>query len=68
MCAFTAYVRFLRRRGPAGLRDLFYFCRNCGLFILHSGLSACTKRGGGITTFGVLRVLLKRWMAACEND
>ena len=45
MCAFTACVRFLRRRGPAGLRDLFYFCRNCGLFILHSGLSACTKRG-----------------------
>ena len=23
MCAFTACVRFLRRRGPAGLRDPF---------------------------------------------
>ena len=22
---------FRRRRGPAGLRDLFYFCRNCNL-------------------------------------
>ena len=26
-----------RRRGPAGLRDLFRFCRNCGLYILRSG-------------------------------
>ena len=31
---------FRRRRGPAGLRDLFRFCRNCGLYILRSGLSA----------------------------
>ena len=23
-----------RRRGPAGLRDLFRFCRNCGLYAL----------------------------------
>ena len=23
-----------RRRGPAGLRDLFCFCRNCGLYAL----------------------------------
>ena len=28
---------FRRRRGPAGLRDLFRFCRNCGLYILRSG-------------------------------
>ena len=34
-----------RRRGPAGLRDLFHFCRNCGLYILRSGLSACARRG-----------------------
>ena len=34
-----------RRRGPAGLRDLFRFCRNCGLYILRSGLSACARRG-----------------------
>ena len=34
-----------RRRGPAGLRDLFRFCRNCGLYILRSGLSACARQG-----------------------
>ena len=34
-----------RRRGPAGLRDLFRFCRNCGLYALRSGLSACAKHG-----------------------
>ena len=34
-----------RRRGPAGLRDLFRFCRNCGLYILRSGLSACARWG-----------------------
>ena len=34
-----------RRRGPAGLRDLFRFCRNCGLYILRSGLSACARHG-----------------------
>ena len=36
---------FRRRRGPAGLRDLFRFCRNCGLYILRSGLSACARHG-----------------------
>ena len=34
-----------RRRGPAGLRDLFRFCRNCGLYALCSGLSACMGQG-----------------------
>ena len=34
-----------RRRGPAGLRDLFRFCRNCGLYALRSGLSACARHG-----------------------
>ena len=28
---------FRRRRGPAGLRDLFRFCRNYGLYALRSG-------------------------------
>ena len=28
-----------RRRGPAGLRNSFRFCRNCGLYALHSELS-----------------------------
>ena len=34
-----------RRRGPAGLRDLFCFCRNCGFYALRSGLSARAKEG-----------------------
>ena len=34
-----------RRRGPAGLRDLFRFCRNCGLYILCSGLSVRAQWG-----------------------
>ena len=55
-----------RRRGPAGLRDLFRFCRNCGLYALRSGLSACMGQGG-ITTLSALYVLLKRRTAACQN-
>ena len=34
-----------RRRSPAGLRDLFRFCRSCGLYTLRSVLSECAKRG-----------------------
>ena len=34
-----------RRRGPAGLRDLFCFCRNCGLYILRSGSFRMCKIG-----------------------
>ena len=45
MCAFTACVRFLRRRGPAGLRDLFRFCRNRDLYIRRSWFSACARWG-----------------------
>ena len=38
---------FRRRRGPAGLRDLFRFCRNCGLYALRSGpFRVCEARGG----------------------
>ena len=55
-----------RRRGPAGLRDLFRFCRNCGLYILRSGF--LRVRGmGGITNLSALYVLLKRRTAACQN-
>ena len=43
MCLCASLSR--RRRGPAGLRDLFRFCRNCGLYILRSGLSACMGQG-----------------------
>ena len=35
MCLCASLFR--RRRGPAGLRDLFRFCRNCGLYALRSG-------------------------------
>ena len=34
-----------RRRGPAGLRGLFRFCRSCGLYTLRSVLSECARRG-----------------------
>ena len=56
-----------RRRGPAGLRDLFTFvevaaCTPCGQVFL------CVRGGDGITTLGVLRVLLKRRTAACQSD
>ena len=32
-----------RRRGPAGLRDLFRFCRNRDLYIRRSWFSACAR-------------------------
>ena len=34
-----------RRRGPAGLRDLFRFCRSCGLYTLRSVLSVRARWG-----------------------
>ena len=35
-----------RRRGPAGLRDLFRFCRSCGLYALRSGPFRVCEAGG----------------------
>ena len=67
MCAFTACVRFLRRRGPAGLRDLFRFCRNCGLYALCSRPFRVFKARGGITTLSAFYVPLKRRTAACQK-
>ena len=66
-CTPMACVRFLRRRGPAGLRDLFRFCRNCGLYALRSGPFRVCEARGGITTLSALYVLLKRWTAACQS-
>ena len=57
-----------RRRGPAGLRDLFRFCRNCGLYALRSGPFRVCEARGGITTLSALYVLLKRRTAAWQND
>ena len=34
-----------RRRGSAGLRDLFRFCRSCGLYTLRSELSVRARQG-----------------------
>ena len=70
--AFGAAMRlcaslFRRRRGPAGLRDLFRFCRNCGLYALRSGPFRVCEAKGGITTLSALYVLLKRWTAACQK-
>ena len=56
-----------RRRGPAGLRDLFYFWRNCGLYALRSGPFRVCEARGGIATLSALYVLLKRRTAACQN-
>ena len=52
-----------RRRGPAGLRDLFSFLSK--LRFSHSVLRAF--RVCEATTLGALRVLLKRWTAACQE-
>ena len=38
-----------RHRGPTGLRDLFRFCRNCGLYALRSGPFRMCEARGGIT-------------------
>ena len=51
MCAFTACVRFLRRRGPAGLQNLFFDSASatertrgfCGLFLLHIAKYAANR-------------------------
>ncbi len=43
MCAFTACVRFLRRRGPAGLRSLF-FDYSVVIFALSHGLAQTWKQ------------------------
>ena len=70
--AFGTAMRMMRvavprRRGPAGLRDLFRFCRNCGLYALRSGPFRVCEARGGITTLSALCALLKRWTAACQN-
>ena len=56
-----------RRRGPAGLRDLFSFLSK--LRLVYPALRAfpCVRGRGGITTLGALHVLLKRWAAACQK-
>ena len=61
------------RRCPAGIAAplgcviLFRFCRNCGLYALRSGAFRVCEARGGITTLGVLCVLLKCRTAACQK-
>ena len=52
-----------RRRGPAGLRDLFRFCRNCGLYALRSGPFRVCEARGGITTLGAFHTVRKPCVA-----
>ena len=56
-----------RRRGPAGLRDLFRFCRNCGLYALRSGPFRVCEAMGGITTLGAFHTFRKPCVARCQN-
>ena len=60
-----ALMRFAvpRRRGPAGLRDLFRFCRNCGLYALRSGPFRVCEARGGITTLGAFHTFRKPCVA-----
>ena len=68
LCAsLSRGVAVPRRRGPAGLRDLFRFCRSCGLYALRSGPFRVCETRGGITTLSALYVLPKRRTAACQN-
>ena len=60
-------------RCSEALRSRWLRCSVCNLVMLlffHSARRAfhTCKRGCGITTLGVLRVLSKRWAAACQNS
>ena len=55
-----------RRRGPAGLRDLFVSDEITVFTPCAQGFPR-VRDMGGITTLGVLCVLLKRRTAACQS-
>ena len=55
-----------RRRGPAGLRDLFVSDEITVFTPCAQGFPR-VRDMGGITTLGVLFVLLKRWTSACQK-
>ena len=59
---------FRRRRGPAGLRDLFCFCQNCGLYTLRSGAFRVCETWEISLPSACSYVLLKRRTAACQNS
>ena len=58
---------FRRRRGPAGLRDLFLLLSKLWLVCHALRVFPRVRDMGGITTLGVLYVLLKRRTAACKS-
>ena len=65
---FGSWPRVLPKASrPRWAARLFYFCLNCGLYALRSGPFRVCETRGGITTLGVLCVLLKRWTAACQK-
>ena len=58
-CTPVACVRFLRRRGPAGLRNLFPLLLKLHFCAPHSGLSTLARCGGVTTALGMLGALPK---------
>ena len=60
-----------RRRGPAGLRDLFRFCRNCGLYALRSGPFRVCEAGEyhyprrALCAVETLGARLAKWLICC---
>ena len=70
--AFGTAMRMMRvavprRRGPAGLRDLFLLLSKLWLVCHALRVFPRVRDMGGITTLGVLCVLLKRRTAACKS-
>ena len=70
--AFGTAMRMMRvavprRRGPAGLRDLFLLLSKLWLVCHALRVFPRVRDMGGITTLGVLFVLLKRRTAACQS-
>ena len=58
---------FRRRRGPAGLRDLFATCGDVAVLSLCAQYFLNVRGVGGITTLGALCVFSKRWTTACQS-
>ena len=56
-----------RRRGPAGLRDLFATCGDVAVLSLCAQYFLNVRGVGGITTLGALCVFSKRWTTACQS-
>ena len=62
-----ACVRFLRRRGPAGLRNLFPLLLKLHFCAPHPGLSTLARCGGVTTALGMLGALPKCSVRRFQN-